>query len=67
LPIFFNLARHGNGGGEMNDDIPALLFALSSCSIEGSELAIELLELKDKDPDLFLQKCKEAGFLKELQ
>ena len=32
----------------MNDDIPALLFALSSCSIEGSELAIELLELKDK-------------------
>ncbi len=51
----------------MNDDIPALLFALSSCSIEGSELAIELLELKDKDPDLFLQKCKEAGFLKELQ
>ena len=45
----------------MNDDIPALLFALSSCAIEGSELAIELLELKDKDPDLFLQKCKEAG------
>jgi len=43
----------------MNDDIPALLFALSSCSIEGSELAIELLELKDKDPDLFLQKCSE--------
>ena len=43
----------------MNDDIPALLFALSSCAIEGSELAIELLELKDKDPDLFLQKCSE--------
>lgn len=37
--------------------------ALSSCAIEGNQFAIEMLELRESDPEKFLAKLIESGLL----
>ncbi len=42
-----------------------VISALSSCAIEGNEVAIKLLELHDTDHEEFLEELKERGFLRQ--
>ena len=47
------------------NDLFVLMEALSSCAIEGNEVAIELLEIRDsKGMVEFIKACHEYGFLK---
>ena len=45
------------------DKMPFIIHALSSCAIEGNTFASGLLRLKDKDPEAFIAKLKEIGWL----
>jgi len=40
-------------------DISMYIEALSSCAIEGNAFAIEMLELRDKDPEAFMVRLGE--------
>ncbi len=44
--------------------IAVAIEALSSCAIEGSQLAIELLELRKTDFGEFMRRCIKAGFIR---
>lgn len=45
----------------MNTDLSNIIAALSSCAIEGNELAIELLELARTDWEGFMRLMVELG------
>ncbi len=48
------------------DDIAMVVCALSSCAIEGNEFAIELLELKDKNYNEFIEELIDLGLIPAL-
>lgn len=48
------------------DDIDMVVCALSSCAIEGNEFAIELLELKDKNYNEFIEELIDLGLIPAL-
>lgn len=52
-------------GNDSMDNYLQTLSALSSAAIEGNRLAIELLELREKDVDEFIRRCVELGFMKK--
>lgn len=54
----------------MSDDYYISLYysaleSLASCAIEGNQLAIDLLNLKDTDYEAFVLELVKHGFLKE--
>lgn len=49
----------------MNTGMPNIIAALSSCAIEGNELAIELLELARTDWEGFMRRLVELGWEEE--
>ena len=48
---------------KQSDDYWLVISALSSCAIEGNEVAIKLLELHDTDHEEFLREIRKMGFI----
>ena len=51
----------------MSTDLSNIIAALSSCAIEGNELAIELLELSRTDWEGFMRRLVELGLKEEVE